>query len=75
MAQKKICQDCGKSPLSKDEIGLTKKLLDMDAKRFFCISCLAAYLEVEEDFCGIKLKRSRTKGVRCFDVSLWALRL
>lgn len=66
MVQKKICQDCGKTPLSKDEIGLTKKLLDMEAKRFFCISCLAAYLEVEEDFLRDKIEAFKDEGCTLF---------
>ena len=36
MAQEKFCRECG-NPLSKDEIGLTKKLLDMKAKDFFLL--------------------------------------
>jgi hypothetical protein len=45
MAEKK-CYVCGKSPLSKDEIGLTKKLIDkkkpagFDSGRFFVVLVL-----------------------------------
>ena len=43
---KKKCFICGKTPLTKDEIGLTKKLIDKKAHYFYCINCLAEYLEV-----------------------------
>ena len=48
MAEKK-CYVCGKSPLSKDEIGLTKKLIDKKTTNFYCLSCLAESLEVTEE--------------------------
>ena len=40
------CYVCGKNPISKDEIGLTKKLIGKDSKKFYCLNCLADYLEV-----------------------------
>lgn len=44
------CVDCWKQPLSKDEIGICKKLLGAKTKNMYCICCLAVYLEttVEE---------------------------
>lgn len=65
MAQEKFCRGCGSS-LSKDEIGLTKKLLDMKAKEFFCFSCLAEYLEVEEEFLREKVEEFRDEGCTLF---------
>ena len=44
----KTCYVCGKNPISKDEIGLTKKLIGKDSKKFYCLNCLADYLEVTE---------------------------
>ena len=52
--------------MSKDEIGLTKKLLDMKAKEFFCFSCLAEYLEVEEEFLREKVEEFRDEGCTLF---------
>ena len=47
MAVKKYtCYVCGKTPLSKDEVGLNKKLIDTKLLTFYCIDCLAEYLEV-----------------------------
>ena len=46
MVESKQCYVCGKENLSKDEIGLTKKLINKKAVSFYCIDCLADYLEV-----------------------------
>lgn len=64
--KKKHCRICGKIPLSKDEIGLTKKLLDAEAKEFFCLACLADYLEVEEDFLQEKIQEFKDEGCMLF---------
>ena len=39
------CITCGK-PLSRDEIAVTKKLINRGATAFYCVHCLAAYFEV-----------------------------
>lgn len=41
----KKCLACKKSPLDKDTIGINKKLLGKDIKTFYCIDCLANYLD------------------------------
>ena len=65
MARELFCRECG-ALLSKDEIGLTKKLLDRKAKDFFCFSCLAEYLEVEEEFLREKVEEFRDEGCTLF---------
>lgn len=40
------CYVCGKENLNNEEIGITKKLIDKNTKQFYCLSCLAEYLEV-----------------------------
>lgn len=40
------CTSCRKFPLTKDEVGASKKLLGVDTIELYCIDCLAAYLEV-----------------------------
>ena len=45
--ESKKCYVCGKSPLSKDEVGITKKLIDKKTVNFYCLTCLAEY------FCSI----------------------
>ena len=60
----KQCYACGKSPLSKDEIGLVKKLIDKKAEQFYCLSCLADYFEVTEEELLAKVEQSKKRGVR-----------
>jgi predicted nucleic-acid-binding Zn-ribbon protein len=63
---KKNCYICGKESLSKNEIGLTKKLLDMGSKRFYCLDCLAKYLEVDTEFLIAKLEEFKEQGCKIF---------
>ena len=46
---KYTCYVCGKTPLTKDEIGITKKLIDKKTTQFYCLTCLAEQLEVTEE--------------------------
>lgn len=64
MVKKNIdCIACGKSSLSKNEIGINKKLLGMDSKNFYCIECLANLLEVTPQ--DIRDKIEDFKNVDC----------
>ena len=48
---KKItCIACGKESLVRNEIGINKKLLGESIAHFYCLDCLAEYLEVTEEF-------------------------
>lgn len=62
----KKCYVCGKSPLSKDEIGLTKKIIDRKAKTLYCLSCMAEYLEVTEDELLAKIEDFKNEGCILF---------
>lgn len=64
--EKKICYMCGKEALSKNEVGLTKKLLDKDSKRFYCFDCLAEYLEVDAEFLLAKVEEFKLQGCTLF---------
>lgn len=64
--EKKSCYTCGKKALSKKEIGLTKKLLDKESKRFYCLDCLAEYLEVDIEFLLAKLEEFKEQGCNLF---------
>lgn len=65
--EKKNCYVCGKEALSKNEIGLTKKLLDKKANRFYCLNCLADYLEVDAAFLLAKVEEFQEQGCRLFE--------
>lgn len=63
---KKNCYVCGKEALSKNEIGLTKKLLSKDTKVFYCLDCLADYLEVDTEFLLTKIEEFKSQGCDLF---------
>lgn len=60
------CYVCGSAPLSKEEIGLTKKLIDLKTKQFYCLKCLADYLEVTEDELMAKIQEFKDQGCILF---------
>ena len=43
------CAYCDKEKLSKNEIGLNKKLIHQQIERMMCLTCLAAYFETTEE--------------------------
>lgn len=58
MVRKRRCCDCGKI-VRKDEIALTKKLIDLDSEDYYCLSCLAeiigcTVLDLEEKIAEFK---------------------
>lgn len=62
----KICYVCGKTPLTKNEIGITKKLIDKKTTTFYCISCLAEYLEVSTEELEAKIEEFKEEGCTLF---------
>jgi hypothetical protein len=62
----KVCYVCGKENLSKNEIGLTKKLLSKKAKNYYCLDCLAEYLEVDTEFLIEKIAEFKLQGCDLF---------
>jgi len=63
---KKNCYVCGKNGLSKNEIGLNKKFLDKNPKRFYCLDCIAGYLEVDTEFLLAKVEEFKEQGCKLF---------
>lgn len=60
------CIACGKEPLTKDEIGINKKLLGEQVDNFYCIDCLAAYLEVDIQDLLDKIEEFKEEGCKLF---------
>ena len=60
------CYVCGKEDLSKDEVGITKKLLGKNIKQFYCLSCLAEQLEVTEQELLDKIEEFKNEGCTLF---------
>ncbi len=61
----KTCPLCG-NDLNKDWIALHKKLLDIDAKEYYCISCLADTFSCEIEDLEIKIEEFKEEGCTLF---------
>lgn len=61
------CYICGKKNISKNEIGLTKKLMGKSSKNFYCISCLAEQLEVTTEELQDKIEEFKNEGCKLFE--------
>ena len=61
----KRCKSCG-AVLKKDWIALNRKLLDINAAEFFCISCLADTLSCDEEDLEIKIEEFKEAGCVLF---------
>ena len=62
----KICYVCGKENLSRNEIGLIKKLLSKNTKIYYCLDCLAEYLEVDTELLIEKITEFKAQGCDLF---------
>ena len=60
-----ICKVCGKA-VERDEIGLTKKLINRGATEFYCIECLAQKFEVTKEELEKKIVEFREMGCTLF---------
>ena len=61
------CVSCGKEALTKNEIGINKKLLGEDSEIFYCIDCLADYLEVQPQDIYDKIEEFKDEGCKLFE--------
>lgn len=61
------CYVCGKESLSKNEVGLVKKMIDKKSTRFYCLSCLADYFEVTEEELLAKIEEFKEGGCTLFE--------
>lgn len=62
-----VCVSCGKEPLEKNEIGINKKLLGEQVTAFYCIDCLADYLEVSVQDILDKVEEFKEQGCKLFE--------
>lgn len=60
------CTSCRKRPLTKDEVGASRKLLGVDTPELYCIDCLAAYLEVTPEDIQDKIQMFKEDGCELF---------
>lgn len=64
--KKQKCKVCFRSPLTKDEVGINKKLLGTDVKAFFCMNCLATYLDCTVEELLDKIEEFKNEGCTLF---------
>lgn len=62
----KSCYVCHKFPLSKNEIGLVKKLISKKSDKYYCLGCLAESLEVTEEELLDKIEEFKEEGCTLF---------
>ena len=61
------CISSGKNQLSKDEIGINKKLINENVENYYCLDCLANYLEVSTQDILDKIEEFKEEGCTLFD--------
>ena len=63
------CSFCDKECLSKDEVGLNKKIIHRQIERMMCFACMAAYFETTEDELKHKVEEFKRSGCTLFGYS------
>lgn len=58
----KVCVSCREQISDKNTIGINKKLLGEKTTNYFCIECLAAYLETSIDDIYEKIEEFKDEG-------------
>lgn len=62
----KSCIACKKDILDKNTLGLNKKLLGEDICNFYCMECLADYLDVTVEELQDKIEQFKAEGCKLF---------
>lgn len=65
--KKVVCISCGKEILKKNEIGINKKLLGEQVEAFYCLDCLAEYLDVNVQDILDKIEEFKDEGCKLFE--------
>ena len=60
------CIICGKQRLNKDTIGISKNLLGTDIQNYYCMNCLAEYLECSVEELLDKIEEFKEQGCTLF---------
>lgn len=62
---KRKCCDCNKN-LSKDEVALSRKMLGRNIESFFCLECLATFMECDVASLKEKIQVFKEQGCTLF---------
>lgn len=60
------CVSCGKENLTRDEIGINIKLLGDQIEAYYCLDCLAEYLDVTTQDILDKIEEFKEEGCKLF---------
>lgn len=60
------CVSCGKVGLVRNEIGINKKLLGEPITDFYCLDCLAEFLDVTPQDILDKIEEFKEEGCKLF---------
>ena len=60
------CVSCFKEDIDKDTIALNKKLLGLNIERFYCLDCLAEFLNVTVEELLDKIEEFKEEGCILF---------
>ena len=60
------CISCGKKNLDKNSVGINMKLFGENIKTFYCIDCLAEYLDVTVEDIIDKIEEFKEEGCKLF---------
>ena len=65
MRKKSACTDCEKA-ISKDEVALSRKLIDVDTEEFYCLTCMAENFGCTVEELQIKIQEFKEQGCTLF---------
>ena len=60
------CVSCGKKDLDRNTIGINKKMLGTDVSTFYCMDCLAGYLDTTVEELLEKIEEFKEEGCTLF---------
>lgn len=60
------CVRCG-ALLAKDDVAMTRKMINRGAETFYCLPCLADHFELTEAILREKIKEFKAMGCTLFD--------
>jgi len=61
------CISCGQDDLPKNTVGINKKLLGEQIERYYCMDCLAEYLDVTVEDLYDKIEEFKEDGCKLFE--------
>ena len=65
MTEPPRCVRCG-AVLAKDDIAMTRKMINRGARQFLCLTCLSRRFDVPEDVLREKIEEFREMGCTLF---------